>query len=339
MTILLIPTFRAHNAIAMYRFMSRSIIWIAASSLLLALRPVYADFGTGTITFDESSYTLYDWSDTSTTSTVNVADDQAIGVDKAFGVDTTGNGTDDVFVRIGFSRTSDNDIDATDISAVFEDTSRNGVGYNAETNSETARAYISGDVSWANPGVVVADAVESGFETQAGAYFIRSAENGDTGYSRGTATDDDWTQFIIEYSGTAVTSATGEIWDIDYSGVHERFDVKAYSDSAATTQIGSTQRSPLGVDPTDADSYDAKPWAWSFDGIGNIAKIVFTRTATTDAAGNNLDSNNTQFPLAFNNFNPVSAIGYVTPEPSSLLAFGGIFSLAMLHRRRRSETV
>lgn len=325
----------------MYRNSSRCSIWIAASSLLLALRPVHADFGTGTITFDESSYTLYDWSDTSTTSTVSVADDQAVGVDKAFGVDTTGDGTDNVFVRIGFSRTADNNIDTTDIDAVFEDTSRNG--YNVEytvTDSpiEDARAYLSGDVSW-DSSRVVADAVESGFENQAGAYLIRSAIDGDTGYSRGSATDDDWTQFIIEYSGTAVTSATGEIWDIDYSGVYERFDVKAYSDSAATTQIGTTQRSPLGVVPTLADSYDAKPWAWSFDGIGNIAKIVFTRTATTDAAGNNLDTNNTQFPLAFNNFNPVSAIGYITPEPSSILALGGLFSLTFLHRRRRSETV
>ena len=223
---------------------------------------------------------------------------------------------------------------------MFEDTSRNGLNVEyTQTYSpiEDARAYLSGDVSW-NSSRVVADAVESGFETQAGAYLIRSAIDGDTDYSRGSATNDDWTQFIIEYSGTAVTSATGEIWDIDYSGVYERFDVKAYSDSAATTQIGTTQRSPLGVDPTDADSYDAKPWAWSFEGIGNIAKIVFTRTATTDSAGTTLDTGNTQFPLAFNNFNPTSAIGYFTPEPSSLLAFGGIFSLAVLRRRRRSAS-
>lgn len=325
----------------MYRNSSRCSIWIAASSLLLALRPVHADFGTGTITFDESSYTLYDWSDTSTTSTVSVADDQAIGVDKAFGVDTTGDGTDNVFVRIGFSRTADNDIDSTDINAVFEDTSRNG--YNVEYTQtyspiEDARAYLSSDVSW-DSSRKVADAVESGFENQAGAYLIRSAKDGDTGYSRGSEADDDWTQFIIEYKGTAVTSATGEIWDIDYSTVYERFDVKAYSDYNATTQIGSTQRSPLGVDAADADSYDAKPWAWSFDGIGDIKKIVFTRTATTDAAGTTLDTTNAQFPLAFNNFNPVSAIGYFTPEPSSLLAFGGIVSLAMLRRRRRSEPV
>lgn len=85
----------------------------------------------------------------------------------------------------------------------------------------------------------------------------------------------------------------------------------------------------------DADAYDAKPWAWSFEGIGNIAKIVFTRTATTDAAGTTLDTNNAQFPLAFNNFNPVSSVGFFTPEPSSLLAFGGIFSLAVLRRRNR----
>ena len=282
-----------------------------------------------------------DWSNTSNTSTVNVADDQARGLDKAFGIDTTGDGNDDVFVRIGFSRASDNDIDADDINAVFEDTSRNG--FNLEykhtySPTESLRAYISGDVSWDANSDVVADAVEAGYESQAGAYFVRSAKEGDTDYSRGSSTDDDWEQFIIEYSGSAVSSATGEIWDIDYS-VYERFDVKAYSDTAATTQIGSTQRSPLGIDPANSDSYDAKPWAWSFNGIGNIAKIVFTRSVTTYAAGNNPAGASQQFPLAFNNFNPVSATGFVTPEPSSLAVFavGGLGIVAGGIRRRRNQ--
>ena len=74
-----------------------------------------ADFGSGTITFDETSYTLYEWGNTSNTSTLTVADDQAIGLDKAFGVDTNGDSTDNVFVRIGFSRDGDNDLDTTDI--------------------------------------------------------------------------------------------------------------------------------------------------------------------------------------------------------------------------------
>ena len=321
-----------------------NIGFLLMGSLFLICSSARADFGTGTITFDETSYTVYDFSNTSNTSNVTVADDLAIGLDEAFGVDTDNDDTADVFVRMGFSRTSDNNIDADDINAVFEDTSRNG--FNVEyrhtySPTESLKAYVSNDVSWDTNNGIVTDAVESGYETQAGDYFVRSAQDGDTGYSRGSASDDDWTQFVIEYAGSAVTSATGEIWDIDYSGVYERFDVKAYSDLSATTQIGSTQQSPLGIDPTDANSYDAKPWAWSFDGIGNIAKIVFTRSATTDAAGNNPAGASTQFPLAFNNFNPVSSVGFTSavPEPSTLAVFAvgsvGIAAGGITRRRKQ----
>lgn len=44
----------------MHRPYSISIILIAVIGNLLALRPVHADFGAGTITFDETNYTVCD---------------------------------------------------------------------------------------------------------------------------------------------------------------------------------------------------------------------------------------------------------------------------------------
>ncbi|MCH1496752.1 MAG: PEP-CTERM sorting domain-containing protein, partial [Rubripirellula sp.] len=135
-----------------------------------------------------------------------------------------------------------------------------------------------------------------------------------------------WESFIIECSATndaTVDSATGVIWDIDGTSNPdgaEQFIVTATLADSSTT----TETSPLGNN----FDLDAKPWAWSFSGTSSsITQIKFTR-----ASGNDYK---TFFPLAFNNFNPVSAIGYITPEPSSLLSFGGIFSLAVVRLRRR----
>ena len=90
---------------------------------------------------------------------------------------------------------------------------------------------------------------------------------------------------------------------------------------------GSLLASTTSPDPTygeaNSQSLDARPWQWSFSDIGDIAKIVFT-------------ADNGNYPLAFNNFNPVSSEGFTgsVPEPSSLLAVGGVFATVMLRRRR-----
>ena len=322
-----------------------------------------ADFGSGTITFDETSYTLYEWGNTSNTSTLTVADDQAVAVDQAFRVSTSGG---DVYVRMGFDRTAANNfggtvgsLDAGDIPIVLENTSRSASGITDNinyrydksgiegpgSNDATLEAGVGEEARWAytskntphleggNSDYIITDAIDTGYEAQAGEYFVRAAyENAlgsDTGYTNTATTDgstptanDDWESFIIEYSGANVTEATGEIWDIDVSVGAEGFTVRAYDSGGGV--IGTTA-SPTGLAETDANSLNAKPWAWSFSGLSSpIAKIVFTKS---DASAT--------WPLAFNNFNPVSAIGFVTPEPSSLLAFGGVFSLAMLRRRHR----
>ena len=343
-----------------------------------------ADFGAGTITFDESSYQLYHNASGSfvpyttsngastnagtgygginyNTGVFTVDDDNAVPYNAWFKVDNA-----DVYVRMGFDRTAANNnggtvgsLDSGDIPIVLENTSRSAssitdnINYRYDksgtegpgSNDTTLETGVGEEARWAytsrntshlqggNSDYIITDAVDSGYESQAGEYFVRAAyENAlgsDTGYTRTATTDgsttttnDDWESFIIEYSGAAVTEATGEIWDIDVSAGAEGFTVKAYDSGG---DVIGTAASPTGLAETDANSLNASPWAWSFSGLSDpIAKIVFTKTSPSAT-----------WPLAFNNFNPVSAVGFVTPEPSSLLAFGGIFSLAMLRRRHR----
>lgn len=329
----------------MYRNSSRCSIWIAASSLLLALRPVHADFGTGTITFEESSYTVYDWSDVQSwvadpsvtpensisSSTLNVSDDQVIGVDQAFRV-TTSNGN--VYVRFGFDSDGTEGLGSGDTPAVLEATYG---GTSAETSPD-----ISDIFAYTSAGR--ADFIASGYETQAGSFFVRARKdaagttstNGPDG-TEGNDEEETWTSFIIEYAGAAVTEATGEIWDIDSNSSQgaEKFRVTATGNSASVTDgsYSVTEDSPTGLLESDSNGLDAKPWQFAFgsaDGFTDIDQIKITRFEDSGSVYK------PYFPLAFNNFNPVSSIGYFTPEPSSLLAFGGVFSLAVLHRRRRS---
>ena len=343
----------------MHRHSSKSMILIAVSSFLLALRPVHADFATGTITFDESSYTVYDWSDVQSwvadpydavtnpggvlessisSSTLSVSDDQVIGLDQAFRV-TTSNGN--VYVRFGFDESARNtggtvgSLDSGDTPAVLEATYG---GTSAESGSPPAdiSAYTSGQT-----GTALADFIEPGYETQAGGFFVRARkDNNDDGTETNTQADKElWDSFIIDYAGAAVSEATGEIWDIDAGGSGaEKFRVTVAGSSASVTDgsYSVTEDSPTGLLESDSNGLDGKPWQFAFgsaDGFTDIDQIKITRFEDSGSVYKDY------FPLAFNNFNPVSSIGYFTPEPSSLLAFGGVFSLAVLHRRRRSEPV
>ena len=302
-----------------------------------------ADFGTGTLTFEDSSYQLYTLTNTSgvatnvaTGSTLTIADDAVIPISEYFKVGT------DVYVRFGFDLNGDGDIDSSDTPAVIEATYTAGTSLNdgnidkgSMSNFQDPAAdifaYTSGSGSSEK-----SDFVASGYEDQAGNYFVRARKDADGAATTSNASNEsntaldkeEWSSFIIEYATTnsaTVDSATGEIWDIDgdNSGA-EQFIVTATLADGNTSQT----TSPLG----DNLDLDAKPWAWSFSGTASsITQIKFTR-ATGTVSGSSLKD---YFPLAFNNFNPISAVGFVTPEPSSLLAFGGIFSLAMLRRRHR----
>lgn len=334
-------------------------------------------------------------------------DDKAVPYDAWFKVD---NGGSPVYVRMAFSRSADNTIDSTDIPIAFEDTSRSGYSveyrYNNASPNETATPTVAereaadptvsayntvatdqeehwgftlGYASWGTDSnsdgqtdYVITDAVEAGYEDQAGSFWVRSAKSTvpsdsldsnstttgiqldgnldtgidvdgdgilestdiytDDGYSRGSATNDDWEQFIIEYAGASVTAATGEIWDIDTGGSNEVFTVTAYNGSADLGVSVSDTAGTYNSNPADAlpesnsGSFDALPWAWAFSGLSSpITKIVFTRTGAA-----------AQYPLAFNNFNPVSSVSILTPEPSSILAFVSLFGVVGLRRRKRS---
>ena len=349
------------------------LFMIAFYVIVLNRGEVRADFATGTITFEETSYTVYD-SDGSVYSGIGATENGSTNpffqdsggltrVESSPGVLshytlTMQDGavvpydayfkSGDIYVRFAFdlsSGSSSGSIDSGDLSAVIERT------------YHSTKSELDGDVSaYTGLNDTHKDYVKSGYETQAGDFFVRAFKNTDpVEAGDGTSTDTNfdhgnkaivWEAFIIEYSatnGATVDSATGEIWDIDAADKGaERFSVTATTTS--TTTPTSTIDSPTGLEYTDSNSLDAKPWQWSFSGLdGSIEKIVFTRFGD---AYNNDDTPSTvisdgykaYFPLAFNNFNPTSAIGYFTPEPSSLLAFGGIFSLAVLRRRRRSAT-
>ena len=327
-----------------------------ACVLALLAGNAQADFGAGTITFDESSYTVYDWSDVQTwaasydpgtnsysvdestisSSTLTVSDDQVIGLDQAFRV-TTSNGN--VYVRFGFdSNGTSGSLESGDTPAVLEGT----YGGTSDEQGSSGPPYVNPNDIYAytsavGGGAVNADYIESGYESQAGSFFVRARKDndGDSTETNDSGDQESWTSFIIDYAGAAVSEATGEIWDIDAGGSGaERFAVTVTGSSASVTDgtYTVTENSPTGLLETNASSLDAKPWQFSFgsaDGFTDIDQIEITRFTGTGYKS--------FFPLAFNNFNPVSAVGFTgaVPEPSSLLAFGGIFSLATLLRRHR----
>jgi len=321
---------------------------ILASTLMLTSRKVCAEFGAGTITFEETSYQLY--YDTSGAGTnfvpytsanrggaaqpagvdgsglVTVSDDQIIPYDAYFRVQNSSN--QDVFVRFAFDLDADGVLESTDTPAVFEATYG---GTSAEFGTPPADifAYTSNSK---------ADFVEAGYESQAGSFFVRARkdQSADGVESNDSSDQESWTSFIIEYEGASVTQATGEIWDIDAGGAGaEQFTVTATGSSSTVSSSYSVEEvSPLGLhEVNDPSSLDALPWQFEFstsDGFTDIDQIKITRFSGTGYKS--------YFPLAFNNFNPVSATGYVTPEPSSLLAFCGISSLAALRLRRCRAT-
>ena len=252
-----------------------------------------------------------------------------------------------VRVSFGFSRVADGTLDAEDIPGVIEDTSRSGIFVKyRDTLSPTddRYGYVSYGSTWGgtdedgnsiDPNQLVTDTIAPGFENQAGAYVLRSAKDGDPGYSRGSSTDDNWEQFIIVFDDVnqvGVTASSGEIWDIDIGNTTEAFSVNAYDEYG---NLLATKLSPLGLDATDPNSLDAEPWMFAFDPTndgytGYISKLVFNRTG--GAPGQS-------YPLAFNNFNPLNGSGYAAvPESSSFLLFSVLTAVTIQFRRRNRKT-
>lgn len=144
------------------------------------------------------------------------------------------------------------------------------------------------------------DTADPGFGAQLGNWFLRSPVGGS-----------DFGVLVITYSSsTAVTAASGEIWDIDGTaqvpggpGDTEEYTVKAY-DSA--NNLLATQVSPLGTLISSIAPLDGQPWVFSFSGLSaGIVKITVDFTGTKPAG----------IGLAFNNFDPTNA---AVPEPTGL---------------------
>ncbi len=205
---------------------------------------------------------------------------------------------DGVTVTFGFDTNNDN---VADLAAAFEDTLEEAPSVEPEIG------YTTSNYGSFAP---TADQAAPGFEDQLGSFFIRS---------RSAA---NWNSFIIQYDAlTAVTAASGEIWDIDRGALgYEQFYVSAYDDLG---NLLATEVSPRGLYETNPDTLDAKPWAWTFSGLSDIDKIVFSRSTESGAKD--------YFPLGFNNFNPTSAA--IVPEPSTALLVGlGMIGLATRRR-------
>ena len=241
-------------------------------------------------------------------------------------------------LRITIEANYDDDSSGASGSA-FEDyyvSSATASTYSIAQNEEASES-TSGFGTANNP-----DQPATGYEQQAGNFFMRN--NAPMNIIR-----------IANAGVGTVTEASGEIWDIDDDWGTEAYNVYAYSISGGDYKLLDKQLSSVG-----GTQGDAKPWTWSFSGLtdGIDAIVVyqagknFTLDAPTsgwtsgngvgmtgtgfwnDDVGTYIRASGTDYMINFDNLSFT-----VTPEPSSLLAFSGVVSVAFLRRRRRSPVV
>lgn len=202
--------------------------------------------------------------------------------------------TDDVSVSFGFDSTGDNKLDSY---GVFEQVR----GGKEKGNSGFMSSY--GDRY---------DVAATGSELLLGNFFLRQQQ----------AYKPFGTLHILYDSLLPVTSASGEIWDIDgKKSATEQFLVEAFN----RTNLLASISSPLG-DSSDESSLDGKPWIFGFNGLSDITRIEISFTG----------SKKNGIGLAFNNFSPIQDISprnASVSEPSTIIIFAlGLIGLIALRQ-------
>jgi len=161
------------------------------------------------------------------------------------------------------------------------------------------------------------DIAATGSESLLGVFFLRQKN----------AYQPFGTFHIIYDALNPVTSASGEIWDIDgHNGNTEQFFVEAFNGEEILAAI----LSPLGK-KSGKKSLDGKPWTFGFSGLSDITRIEISF----------IGSKSKGIGLAFNNFSPIEDISARTnsvPEPSTLAIFSlGLIGLASSRFRNNTQ--
>lgn len=184
---------------------------------------------------------------------------------------------------------------------------------NGTVDTDAVFEQVAGPQSEPNIGFVGSNGIDipdAGLFGQLGTWFLRSSTSGSN-----------FGKLVIQYTtALTVTSASGEIWDIDGDPPDtEQYRVQAFDSSDA---LLGTIDSPVGSLPTLTAPLDGQPWQFVFSGLsGSIDHIEISFIGTkTSGIG-----------LAFNNFYPTTV-----PEPGMglLLLCAG---LGLSHRARHRQ--
>ena len=154
---------------------------------------------------------------------------------------------------------------------------------------EKTGAFFESGYAFINQELNSYDIESPGYEGGMGNYFLRFGINNLTRFPGPT--------LIIDYA-TPVSAASGQIWDIDAApGNVDGFESWTIMARDGGGNVIETINSPNGVEYTELDSLDGKPWIWSFNRTSSdIHSIAIRFTGTANLVG-----------LAFDNFSPASA--------------------------------
>ena len=202
-------------------------------------------------------------------------------------------------------------------------------------NHWVLRSTASSDLHTAGDGYLE---FASGYETQAGNWVAGIFENSSVNV------------MTLEKGASAdfIDRVTGQIWDIDTDDGTEKFNVYAHD---ATGAMIASDTSPVGIAEGSPGSLHGKPWTFELqvanDGSQDIAYVSVFRAGQNDTTGliqnYNYDATYASASAAANDIGTSFWIDNLTisqtPEPNSLLVFGGLVSLAFLRRKRRTGTL